>query len=175
MDFLKFKLWRLIKILLQQIVLILAVLIGMNYLQGRKSISGVSPPAQLVDLKNVAFEFPAKDTNKVKIVYFFAPWCGVCRLSMGNLNVIQDYMPNVTVQVVALDYESQEEVSQFVQDLNIRVPVAFGSESVRNTWRIEAYPLYFVLSRDNVIGSSSLGYSSQLGMILRVLWVSWFE
>jgi thiol-disulfide isomerase/thioredoxin len=167
--------WPFIKFLLQQLILILAVLIGMNYLQGRNSISGASPIAQLVDLKGGAFEFPAKDTNKVKIVYFFAPWCGVCRLSMGNLNVIQDYLPNVSVQVVALDYESREEVSQFVQDLNIRVPVAFGSESMRNAWRIQAYPSYFVLSRDNTIASSSLGYSSQLGMILRVLFVSWFH
>lgn len=154
----------------KQLVLMAAVVVIIGYWQTRDVPTGAAPKVTVQTLAGMTYDLPAAIQQKVTLIYFFAPWCGVCRLSMGNLNNLQKWFPDISVQAVALDYESTEEVQKFIDDIQVRIPISIGNQHVRDVWGISAYPTYVLIGRDGLIHGASIGYSSQFGMILRVLW-----
>lgn len=114
------------------------------------------------------------DVKKVRLIYFFASWCGVCRLSMPNLEILQKWFPWIEVKGVALDYESIDEIKSFIRETEVGVPVFMGDAEFGRHWSIASYPTYFVVDSKGVIRASSVGYSSLLGMVGRTLWATVF-
>ena len=122
---------------------------------------------QLTTIDNKQLTLTAN--NKKTLVYFFAPWCSVCHVSIENLQDIYQKNQDVNVIAVALDFVDQEEVNNFVAKHNLTFPVAFGSEAVKQDFKIKGYPSYYVLDEENKVTGRSLGYSSEIGMYLRLL------
>jgi thiol-disulfide isomerase/thioredoxin len=103
--------------------------------------------------------------GKQTLVYFFAPWCQVCHLSIGNLDYLDE--SNVNIVRIALDYESANSVTQFAQQHNISSDIFLGNESIKQTFKVTAYPTYYLLDTEqNIIGGSK-GYSTAVGLKLR--------
>lgn len=157
-----------------QVVIFAAFVFSMQYFQTRQMASGRVAQFELLAISQDAMAIPSNAAGKVSLVYFFAPWCRVCKLSMSNLNKIQGEMPDLNIQIIALDYESKDDVLDFVKDLGISAPVFFGNEDVRKAWRITAYPSYYILDENGVIRARSVGYSSKYGMMAKVYWSKWF-
>jgi len=158
-----------------QVIIFAAFVSSMHYFQTRNMASGRAVAFRLSSLSGDSTTVPFNSEGKISLIYFFAPWCRVCKLSMSNLNKIQTDMPYVNIQVVALDYESKDDVLAFVQELGITAPVFYGAEDVRKAWRISAYPSYYVLDEDSVIRAKAVGYSSKYGMMAKILWSKWFN
>ena len=154
----------------KQIAVFALILIGAGLWQSRDLPSGKAPVATMSNLTGASVEIPDQKRDSVSILYFFAPWCGVCRLSMGHLGDIKRWFPDVEVQAIALDFESPEDVATFVREVGVAVPVFLGTPQVRDAWRVSAYPTYVIVGADQSIRGASIGYSTQFGMILRVLW-----
>jgi thiol-disulfide isomerase/thioredoxin len=107
------------------------------------------------------------DPARPTLMYFFAPWCSVCRASIGNLD---DLDPDkVQLYVIALDYKNQNEVEQFVSNVGLESPVYLGTNEIRDGFAVKAYPSYYVLDERFSITSRTVGYSTSLGMWLRTL------
>ena len=107
------------------------------------------------------------DPERSTLLYFFAPWCSVCRLSMGNLETLDD--TKVRVVAIALDYANQTEVEQFLQDIDVQVPTYLGTNELKERFAIKAYPSYYVLDEHFEIQGRTVGYSTTLGLWLRTL------
>lgn len=109
--------------------------------------------------------------GKPTLIYFWAPWCTVCKLSMPNL---QDYFEankeSVNVVAIALSYESVLEVEEFVRDKQFTFPVLLGSNQVAQDYKISAFPTYYLLDSEGSVVSKSMGYSTELGMMFRTLY-----
>ena len=103
------------------------------------------------------------------LMYFFAPWCGVCRLSADNLNDLRQVRSETELAVimVALSYESRAEVEAFVADLNLQVPVLLGTEAQMADYQIQGFPTYYVVDESGHLQSKSVGYSTEWGMLFR--------
>lgn len=104
----------------------------------------------------------AADPARPTLMYFFAPWCSVCRASIGNLSAIDSEQTQVIV--IALDYESVESVQQFAADTGVDLPVHLGTTELRERFRIQAYPSYYTLDTQFRITGRSVGYSTALGL-----------
>jgi thiol-disulfide isomerase/thioredoxin len=64
--------------------------------------------------------------DKPTLIYFFAPWCKVCSLSIGNLEYLDTNKLNI-VRVV-LDYSNVESVHIFAEKHNISSQILLGHE-----------------------------------------------
>jgi len=101
------------------------------------------------------------------LVYFFAPWCTVCHLSIGNLESIAEQRPELSIQLVALDYSSVEEVRAFIDDKQLPFPVLLGNTSTFSDWQVKGYPTYYLVNEAGNIQARNAGYSTQIGLWLR--------
>lgn len=105
------------------------------------------------------------DSKKPTLIYFFAPWCGICELSIGNLDYIDSTQLNVVA--VAMDYTTIEEVSDFVNQHTVSSKVLLGHEGLKQQFKIQGYPSYYLINENQTIVSKSFGYSTALGLKIR--------
>jgi len=105
------------------------------------------------------------------VVYFFAPWCRICRHSIGNLDALVKSGQLSWARIVALDYSSLDEVRGFIAQTGVHLPVMVGNAKTFQDWHIRGFPTYFIIDGDGKIVSRSVGYSTKLGLQSR-LWLS---
>jgi thiol-disulfide isomerase/thioredoxin len=104
-------------------------------------------------------------SDKKTLIYFFASWCSLCRMSIGNLAVVDSKEYNVVR--VALDYQSVEEINAFVKETGVRGLVLLGGEPHKKRFNISGYPTYYILNENLQVIKSDMGYSTSLGLKLR--------
>lgn len=107
--------------------------------------------------------------GKRHLVYFFATWCAACNMSMSNLNALFDRADdeNLGVILIALHYESIEEIADYVARHNVQMPVILGTPRMARDFRIESFPTYYVINEYGKIISRDVGYSTRTGLLWR--------
>jgi thiol-disulfide isomerase/thioredoxin len=154
--------------LLIEVTLLLLLVGGVSLFQTRNHPRGPAPalPTQTLDGAPLA---PAA-TGAPTLVVFWAPWCSVCKVEARNLGWAQSLVgERARVVTVAVEYESLDEVRQFVADHHVTVPVLLGGSSTAARWSIGAYPTAFVIDRSGQITTSVVGYTTTLGLVARLL------
>ena len=122
------------------------------------------PEIRLVALGGGSAE-PLASEGKRTLVYFFAPWCRVCALSIGNLAYLDP--DEVSIVTVAMDYQSIEQVQRFVDEHQVHSQVLLGTQSLKDIFKLSGYPTYYLINEQKQVVGSSIGYSSALGLRLR--------
>lgn len=107
-------------------------------------------------------------SGETGVVYFFAPWCFYCKKSIDNLDDLVSSGQLAWARVVALEYESLDEVREFIKETDVSLPVLLGGPQTSNDWQIRGFPTYFVIDGDGSIVSRSVGYSTKIGLQARV-------
>lgn len=121
-------------------------------------------------LNTIMDEKVSLSSNKNKtVIYFFAPWCDICHMSIDNLQEFYLENQDINVVAVALDYVEEAEIIEFSKDHQLTFPVALGNEQIKQQFNITAYPSYYIIDENNMIIKRSLGYSTKIGMYLRTL------
>lgn len=107
-------------------------------------------------------------SGETGVVYFFAPWCFYCKKSIDNLDELVSSGQLAWARVVALEYESLDEVREFIKETGVGLPVLLGGPQTSNDWQIRGFPTYFVIDGEGSIVSRSVGYSTKIGLQARV-------
>jgi thiol-disulfide isomerase/thioredoxin len=102
----------------------------------------------------------------VTLIYFFAPWCKVCAASSGNIESLRSLRSedDLKVFLVALDWQTESEVDEYVKRYEITVPVLLGDRKIANDWNIYAFPTYYILDDKKRVIRRDLGYSTLAGL-----------
>ncbi len=165
---------RFIRGFLTNAALILAVLAGGHWWQTRNLLPAGSaseaPSFTLLDMDGTPHDLAATKGRKV-LLYFMAPWCGVCHQSIDNLQKIRDgkSSEDLAIFVIAQDYQDPVEVREFLAKHTLNIPVLLGTDQTLSDYKISAFPTYYILDREGRIQSQSVGYSTELGIRLRLL------
>jgi peroxiredoxin len=124
-------------------------------------------PATELAMLDAAGIHRAMVPGQAGIVYFFAPWCRVCRVSIGNLDDLVAGQELAWATAVALDYGDADEVRDFIRRTGVSLPVLLGNSKTAADWSVRAFPTYYVIDSAGRIQSRSVGYSTYLGMRVR--------
>ena len=76
------------------------------------------------------------ESGKPALVYFFAPWCTWCAASAHNIRNLRDLRGEgeLSVFLVALSYQSVEEVQAYVDRHELDVTVLLGTRETAAQW-----------------------------------------
>jgi thiol-disulfide isomerase/thioredoxin len=147
--------------------LLVLVLVGVHAWQTRDLPIDEPAPFTRAPLLDGSGLVDAVQAGETGIVYFFAPWCGICRHSIDNLDSLVADGHVAWASAVALDFANPAEVQEFVDDTGISLPVLLGSSETAADWSIQAFPTYYVIDSEGAIHSRTVGYSTLLGMRIR--------
>lgn len=155
--------------LLAEIALAFGIFLALSAWQTRNMLAeeDTVPRLTAYTMQGQSVRFPEESTEQASLVYFFAPWCTVCHLSIENLNTVKSRYPELHILIVALDYQSTAEVQEFLAEHDLDYPVLLGDRRWSDAYKISAFPSYYLLDSDGRVVSRSMGYSTALGMLAR--------
>ena len=166
MKILKINKKSLLKGLRDAAILVLAIY-GISLWQARHLLDD-DGSVEINDLQLVSVQgnvTPVFEQNKRTLLYFFAPWCSICEVSINNLDYLDD--PNLRIVKIALDYQNQNAVEQFVSENDVGGNILMGSAQLKQQFNIPGYPTYYLLDENQTVVGHSFGYSTVLGLKLK--------
>lgn len=150
-----------------ELTLILIVLSIVRFWMQRDVISGVAPNISAFMLNGKSFDLYQYKTRPV-LIHFWAEWCPVCKLEQSNIeNIAKDY----SVMTIAMQSGNDEELSQFMKDEKLSFKVINDqSGALSKLYNIKGVPVSFVINKDNKIEFVEVGYTTELGLRMRLWW-----
>lgn len=154
---------------LRDSVVVVGVLWAVNTWQTKEMLpsdgSVTIQPTQLMGIDDESHQLFETNNDTPTLVYFFAPWCQVCKMSIANLNSLDTQKINVVR--IALDYRSSSQVIDFATATRSEGPILLGTAKIKNAFQVPAYPSYYLLDKNQRVVGRSMGYSTEWGMQLK--------
>lgn len=100
------------------------------------------------------------------IIYFWAEWCGVCAMMRDAVSAVSADYPLLTV---ALRSGSDSDVGRYLQQKQLPWSVINDQQGrIAESYGVKAVPALFFTDRDGNIVFTSVGYTSEWGLRLRL-------
>lgn len=158
------------KSVLTNILIFVVVVYAVHLYQTRNSPTGVAPEIKGYMLDGKMFEGLAS-IEKPALVHFWATWCRVCQLEHDNISSIALDYPVIGI---ASQSGSMREVETYVKDHDILYPVMLDATGYNSKqWGIVGFPTSFIIGEDNEIIFTEVGFTSEIGVRLRLWLASW--
>jgi peroxiredoxin len=153
-----------------EILLVAVIVYSIHWWRTRDLLpdSGITPVPgfELQDLQGNRWS--EASLSGVTVLYFFAPWCGVCNSSAHQLRWFHRWSGDVRLVLVALDWASIDEVREYADRHGLEVPVLVGDPGTARRFRIAGYPTYYVISDGHIV-QRDYGFSTAVGLWWRSL------
>lgn len=108
--------------------------------------------------------------DKPVLVYVWATWCGVCKLTTPTVAALSQN--GTQVVTVALRSGDDPRVATWLEKKGLRGPAV--NDAVSQRWDISVTPTFIVLQQGKVV-STTTGWSSSWGLKLRLWWAEKFS
>lgn len=134
----------------------------------RDLVTGPAPPLAGLDPEGRPLSLADRKGRPV-LVHFWATWCPACRLEDGTIDAIaRDH----AVLTVATTSGSAEAVRAYMAEEGLRFPVVLDEEGeLARRWGVVGVPATFVVNGAGEIAWAGQGYSTGIGLRLR-LWLT---
>ncbi|MCU7958901.1 MAG: protein disulfide oxidoreductase [gamma proteobacterium symbiont of Bathyaustriella thionipta] len=153
---------------LLQILLFIGIIWALNLWRTQDTASGMAPVLQ-GSLLNGDWQSVNLADGKPLLVHFWASWCPLCRFEASSIDSLSRSHCVVTV---ALQSGTAEEVVQYLADEQLDLMVLNDPDGeIARKWGVRGVPASFVVDGRGRIQSTEIGYTSQLGLWLR-LWLA---
>lgn len=103
------------------------------------------------------------------ILYFWGDWCGVCSMMQSAISAVSADYPLLTV---ALRSGSDSALNRYLQQKRLAWPVINDTHgNIAQTFGVKAVPALFFIDAKGDIVFTSVGYTSEWGLRIR-LWLA---
>ena len=110
------------------------------------------------------------DKNKPLLIHFWASWCPTCKLEASNIDLLSKYYQVITIAVKS---GSDYEIKKYLDEHNYHFKVVNDKDGkLAQQFQIAGYPTTFIYDQNQKLRFSEVGYTSTLGLFIRILWSS---
>lgn len=134
------------------------------------SAAAVLPPGRAAAELGLA-QWRAAHPGRPVALHFWASWCGICRLEQHSVTRVAARWPVLTVATQSGPAPTVHGVQ--AQRQLPWATVADPDGRLLSRYGLKAVPAFVVIDADGQLASVSVGYTSELGMRLRLWWASW--
>ena len=149
-------------------ILLLAIAALLIHLwQTRGTATGEAPElsGRLLDGSEYTLEQTA---DSPRLVHFWATWCPVCRLEMETINELSKSSSVITV---ALKSGDNRDIADYLKQNDLQFPVISDPlGQLADRWGVQGVPSSFILDEEGLIRFVEVGYTTSLGLRLRLWW-----
>ena len=90
-------------------------------------------------------------------------------VSIDNIEAIkQSSKGKINFYLIALDWRSKHEIEDFLAQHELSIPVLLGTQKTSESFKIGGFPSYYVIDRSGILQSKDMGYTTELGMRIRL-------
>jgi len=159
--------------LLLELLLVILVVGGIQAWRARDLLPAdertPAPPLELRDLAGRAWSLEQL-AGKPAVIYFFAPWCGVCAASSPQLRWFHRWRGDrVQVLLIGLDWSTVDELREYAARHELTMPVLVGNPATGAAYRIHGYPTYYVVDAEGRVARRDAGLTTVTGLWFRTL------
>lgn len=153
---------------LRDIGIVLLVLLAVHFYQTRNTATGLAPPLLGIAVRGEAVDLAALRGRTV-LVHFWATWCPVCRAEQANIEAIAADWP---VLGIAMEDTSAAQLRAYMDKSGLNFPTLGDTHGeLAHAYGVRAVPTTFVIDAAGQIRFTEVGYSTELGLRLR-LWLA---
>lgn len=150
------------------VLLIVVVVSGMRFWKQRDMVSGAAPALHGITLAGEGFSL-REHLQRPLLVHFWATWCPVCKAEQDNIAALVRSHGNVIT--IAMQSGRDDEVAAYMKQQGLVLPVLNDSDgSISSAWGVHAVPASFIIGSDGTIRFVEVGYTTELGLWLRLWW-----
>jgi len=107
------------------------------------------------------------------IIYFWAEWCGICKMMQQPLTAVSEDFPVITIAVKSGD---DKKVQNYLNEKSLNWNVVNDPlAEIAKQYQAKGVPSVFFLNEDGKIILTTSGYTSEIGLRLRLWLVSIFR
>lgn len=118
-----------------------------------KVINTAGPKAPLVSMSKVLQKSPTRINNQtIRVIEFWATWCGPCRTTIPHLSKVQDRYGKYNVSIMGISNEDAAKVSPFLNKMGKKMNYGVGVDNNRKTsrafsklWNVGSIPHAYVI------------------------------
>ncbi len=149
-------------------LVLVALVAGVRAWQHRDVVSGTAPSLRGALIDGTPYALSSAPSQPV-LVHFWATWCQICGVEQG---VIENISHDHAIITVAMQSGGRDEVAGYLRDQHLSFPVLNDPDGqISAAWGVHAVPTSFVVDRSGKIRFVEIGYSTSLGLQLR-LWLA---
>ena len=137
----------------------------------------------IVVVLNAYSFYRAQDLNKEKlplqniimnekplVIHFWATWCPVCKIEAPN---IQKISKDHNVITIASQSGTNEDIIKYLRENNLDFTFINDKDnSYAKKFNVTVFPTTLIYDKDKNLIFSEVGYTSTLGLYLRIWWAS---
>lgn len=159
---------RYIRWLLEGLVVI-AILVIVHGFQTRGIVQGTAPDFQARLLDGTAIS--VRDyRGQALLLQFWATWCPICRYEQ---NSIDSLARENAVLTLALDDISEEAMGEWLDEQGVSYPVVLDTDGrLSGLYGVRGVPTSIIVDPVGDIRFVEVGYTTEIGLRLRLWWVS---
>lgn len=158
-------------------MLVTVVVLGAQAWQARGVPNGLAPDVKLVILQpngvptqSTLQQWRALHPGQPLALHFWADWCPICRTEENSITRVSADWPVLTV---AMQSGPPVEVSRVLQQRGL--PWSGGVDEHGQATRafgFQAVPAFVVVDAEGYLRTPTVGYTTEIGMRLRLWWAS---
>lgn len=154
-------------------LIFVALIVAFQAWQLRDSARGPAPDIVGQRVDGSAFDLAGwrrEHPGQAVLLYFWAEWCPICKTTAGNVTGVARDWP---VTSIAVRSGTAEPVSRFMQAQGYRWPTLADTQGdILRRYGLPGTPAFAIIAPDGTIRFVSVGFTSELGLRLRLWWAS---
>lgn len=136
----------------------------MDYWRGRTLPDNTIPFDSYIDISGNSVDITALSDNGLTVVYFWATWCGPCKVTSPSVKYLAKHYPVVSV---ALKSEQGDALTTYFNHAESVIPIVNDTDGViSKQWGVDAVPTVLFI-KDKKILAYTMGASGYPGLLAR--------
>lgn len=143
-------------------------IIALNIMNYYKSLDLNKEKLKIQEFELLNNEKYLINKEKPLLIHFWATWCPICELEASNIEKVSK---NYQVVTIATQSGNKKEIKKYLEKNNLTFKVVNDENGfLTKQFKIKAFPTTFIYDKNQNLNFSEVGYTSTLGLYLRMWW-----